>query len=99
MQEISDFKEISDTSYLLLYTICPLQIVPALELIDRQCIRKYQCKDSKRICYQVLDIDPDPLSILTSRKRPRNPTQISKNGQNSCTSPNEELKILENSDF
>lgn len=99
MQEINDFKEISDTAYLLLYNLCPLQIAPAFELIDKQCIKKYQAKDSKRTFYQIFDPDPDLLSLLGSRKRAKTPIQNSKNCHNSLSGTSDELKILENSDF
>lgn len=96
MQEISDFKEISDTAYLLLYSLCPLQIAPAFELIDKQCIKKYQGKDSKRIFYQIFDPDPDLMSLIGSRKRSKTPVQSNKNNWSASS---DELKILENSDF
>lgn len=95
VQEISDFKEISQNAFLTLYTLFGTKIIGTLELIDKCTITKYQTRESGRIFYRVIDPDPDLRAILTSKKtnsRKRQKPQQLGDGE-------DEYIILENSDY
>ena len=94
-QQIHDFNEISDEAYVSLYWLFSTKLLPALDLVEKFKITKYEWRESKRIYYQVVDPTPDVRSLLTSKNslsRKRSKNKYLKEGE-------DEYYILNNSEF